>query len=245
LKGNGFAMTSETITTGLKKYAIGNKLRQLRLRRGMGLLELSKHTGLSPAMLSKLERDVMHPTLPTLLRIAMVFSVGLEFFFNPEPRPVLEIVRKKDRLRFPESPATEHCNYYFECLDFPVPNRALNSYLAEFEAVPAENCRLHEHPGMELIYVLSGRLELRVGDDRHELNEGDAIYFDSGSAHGYRRIGVKRTTALVVTLERLDAAAPLVRTRTHAGGAVPDDMLVTTGKPPMQKTPTTPSIDCV
>ena len=46
----------------------------------------------------------MHPTLPTLLRIAMVFSVGLEYFFNPEPRPVLEIVRKKDRLRFPESP---------------------------------------------------------------------------------------------------------------------------------------------
>ena len=49
----------------------------------------------------------MHPTLPTLTRIAMVFSVGLEYFFNPEPKPVLEIVRKKDRLSFPESPG---CN---------------------------------------------------------------------------------------------------------------------------------------
>lgn len=194
-------MASETINSGLKKYAIGNKLRRLRLRKSMGLLELSKHTGLSPALLSKLERDVMHPTLPTLLRIAMVFSVGLEYFFNTEPRPVLEIVRKKDRLRFPDSPDTAQVGYYFESLDFPVPNRPLSSYFAEFETVEAEHSRLHEHPGIEFLYVLSGRLELRTGEDKHELTEGDAIYFDSTAPHGYRRIGAKRTTALVVALE--------------------------------------------
>jgi transcriptional regulator with XRE-family HTH domain len=194
-------MASDTINTGLMKYAIGSKLRRLRLRKSMGLLELSRHTGLSPAMLSKLERDVMHPTLPTLLRIAMVFSVGLEYFFNPEPKQVLEIVRKKDRLRFPESPDADEVAYYFESLDFPVPNRALNSYLAEFEPIDEEKVRLHEHTGIEFLYVLSGRLELRVGANQHELSEGDSIYFDSTVPHGYRRHGSKRTTALVVTLE--------------------------------------------
>src|SRR6188508_1449369 len=127
-------MESKTISDGLQKYGIGGKLRRLRIRKSMGLLELGKHTGLSPALLSKLERDLMHPTLPTLLRIAMVFSVGLEYFFNPEPQPVLEIVRKKDRLRFPESQDAAHVSYHFESLDFPVPNRELNSYFAEFEA---------------------------------------------------------------------------------------------------------------
>lgn len=195
-------MASETITTGLKKYAIGAKLRSLRLRKSMGLLELSKHTGLSPALLSKLERDLMHPTLPTLLRIAMVFSVGLEYFFNPEPRAVLEIVRKKDRLRFPDSPDASPVAYYFESLDFPVPGRALNSYLAEFEPVDEKHSRLHEHPGIEFLYVLSGRLELRARADRHELAEGDAIYFDCSVPHGYRRIGSKRTTAIVVMLDQ-------------------------------------------
>src|SRR5688572_12143106 len=138
-------MATETISTGLKKYAIGSKLRRLRLRKSMGLLELSKHTGLSPALLSKLERDLMHPTLPTLLRIALVFSVGLEYFFNPEPKPVLEIVRKKDRLRFPESPGAAQAAYYFESLDFSVPNRNMNSYLAEFQPVEAAQGRLHQH----------------------------------------------------------------------------------------------------
>jgi transcriptional regulator with XRE-family HTH domain len=194
-------MASDTINKGLGKYAIGNKLRRLRLRKSMGLLELSKHTGLSPALLSKLERDIMHPTLPTLLRIAMVFSVGLEYFFNTEPRPVLEIVRKKDRLRFPDSPDGGRANYYFESLDFPVPNRPLSSYLAEFEPVAEKHSRLHEHPGIEFLYVLSGKLEIHVGADGHELAEGDAIYFDCTVPHGYRRIGARRTTALVVVLE--------------------------------------------
>jgi transcriptional regulator with XRE-family HTH domain len=193
-------MASETIRTGLKKYAIGSKLRRLRLRKSMGLVELSRHTGLSPALLSKLERDVMHPTLPTLLRIAMVFSVGLEYFFNPEPKPVLEIVRKKDRLRFPDSPEAGKAAYYFESLDFPVTNRAIHSYLAEFEPAEEGAVRLHEHQGIELLYVLSGRLELRAREAVHELSEGDSIYFDSSVPHGYRRLGAKRTAALVVTL---------------------------------------------
>jgi transcriptional regulator with XRE-family HTH domain len=195
-----YLMESETITNGLATYAIGGKLRRLRLRKSMGLLELSKHTGLSPAMLSKLERDVMHPTLPTLLRIAMVFSVGLEYFFDPEPRTVLEIVRKKDRMRFPDTPDVDKAAYYFESLDFPVANRALNSYLAEFEAVDADEARLHEHSGVELLYVVSGKVELRTQEGSHELAEGDSVYFDSSVPHGYRRIGVKRATALVVTL---------------------------------------------
>ena len=194
-------MPSDTITTGLKKYGIGAKLRRLRLRKSMGLLDLSKHTGLSPALLSKLERDLMHPTLPTLYRIAMVFSVGLEYFFNPEPRPILEVVRKKDRLRFPESPEIGRpVSYSFESLDFPVPDRALNSYFAEFEPLEPEQVRLHEHEAIELLYVLSGKLELRTAEEVHELDEGDAVYFDCTVPHGYRRIGPDRTTALVVTL---------------------------------------------
>jgi transcriptional regulator with XRE-family HTH domain len=194
-------MASDTIIQGLNKYAIGSKLRRLRLRKSMGLQELSKHSGLSPALLSKLERDVMYPTLPTLLRIAMVFSVGLEYFFNATPEPVLEIVRKKDRLRFPDSPDSKRPSYYFESLDFPVPSRPLNSFLAEFESVKADDVRMHEHPGIELLYILSGKLEVRTARDEHVLGEGDAIYFDASVPHGYRRVGSKKTTALVVALE--------------------------------------------
>lgn len=166
----------------------------------MGLVELSKHTGLSPALLSKLEREVMHPTLPTLLRIALVFSVDLDYFFAPEPTPVLAIVRKADRLRFPDTPKAPKPSYYFESLDFPVPQRKLSAYLAEFEATEAADCKPHEHPGIEFLYVMTGKLELEAGEEKHELSEGDAVYFDSTVPHSYRRMGSRRTTAIVVTM---------------------------------------------
>ncbi len=74
--------TEETIRRQLSSYDIGNKLRQLRLRKKIALTDLGRHTGLSASMLSQLENGKLIPTLPTLTRIAMVFDVGLEFFFG-------------------------------------------------------------------------------------------------------------------------------------------------------------------
>ena len=144
----------------------------------------------------------MHPTLPTLLRIALVFSVGLEYFFNPEPKPVLEIVRKRERLRFPEASDRQHPAYHFESLDFLAENRKLNAYYAEFEAVERSQARRHQHAGVEFLYVISGKLALQIGEDRPELAEGDAIYFESTVPHGYRKVGTRRTTALVVVVTK-------------------------------------------
>ena len=87
-------MLSKTLAEGLEEYSIGEKLRALRLRKKLGLVDLGKHTGLSPALLSKIENGKLFPTLPTLLRIAMVYGVGLERFFSPkEAGPVLAVVR--------------------------------------------------------------------------------------------------------------------------------------------------------
>src|SRR5271163_3521859 len=95
------------------------KIKQLRLRRKMGLVELSRHTGLSPALLSKLEHGKLYPTLPTLSRIAMVFSMGLDYFFiSDHQKHTFALVRKRDRLRFPEAPEADEVSFDFESLDY-------------------------------------------------------------------------------------------------------------------------------
>src|SRR5690349_24531806 len=112
---------SKTLATGLQQYRIGAKLRALRLRKSLGLVELGEHAGLSAAMLSKIERGLLFPTLPTLLRIALVFGVGLEhFFIEGVDRPSIAVVRKKDRLSLPDRPGADPPSYLFESLDFPV-----------------------------------------------------------------------------------------------------------------------------
>src|SRR5581483_6993633 len=137
-------MLSPTLREGLKAYGIGPKIRSMRLKKKMGLVELGRHTGLSPAMLSKIERGRLFPTLPTLLRIAMVFSVGLDYFIAPDrDKPVLGISRHRERLRLPEKAGTKDPAYEFESLDFPAVQRLLNSYFAEFFPVAAEKLRRH------------------------------------------------------------------------------------------------------
>jgi len=193
--------TNETISLGLGRYSIGEKLRTLRLRKSMGLVELSKHTGLSAALLSKLERGKLFPTLPTLLRIAMVYSVGLDYFFTDErKRRVVSIVRKQDRVRFPERPGAQDVPYYFECLDYKATERKMSAFVAEFQEIPPEKVRPHQHPGVEMLYVMKGSLTLKIGSEEFELEGEDAIYFDSAVQHSYRRRGSKPCTGVIVTV---------------------------------------------
>jgi len=195
---------TETIVQGLKPYLIGEKIRTLRLKRSMGLVELGKHTGLSAALLSKIERGKLIPTLPTLLRIAMVFSVGLEFFFSDErQRRLTEVIRKAERKRFPERPGVTDPAYFFESLDYKATERKLSAFYAEFEAVTAEAAKPHQHTGIEFVYVVGGELTIRVGSDDFVLDEGDAIYFDGTVPHTYRKSGKKPCQGLVVTTPNL------------------------------------------
>jgi transcriptional regulator with XRE-family HTH domain len=192
---------AEAISNGLEHYSIGEKLRTLRLRKSMGLVELGNHTGLSAGLLSKLERGKLFPTLPTLLRIAMVFGVGLDYFFADErKRRVVEIVRSDERVKFPERPGTADVQYFFECLDYRATERKLSAFLADFQEIPPEKLKPHQHQGVEFLYLQKGSLALKIGSDEYVLEPEDAIYFDSAEQHSYRRRGAKPCTGLIVTV---------------------------------------------
>jgi transcriptional regulator with XRE-family HTH domain len=193
-------MLSATLQKGLSEYAIGEKLRTLRLKKKMGLVELGKHTGLSPALLSKIERGRLFPTLPTLLRIALVFGVGLEFFFSgAREKPLCVVMRRSDRVRLPERPGGREVAYQFESLDYAATERRFNSYHAEFFPVPEDKLRPHEHSGVEFIHTLQGTLSVHIAGEAHALEQGDSIYFDSSVPHAYRRSGGRVCSAVIVT----------------------------------------------
>jgi len=192
---------TDAISEGLGRYSIGEKLRSLRLRKSMGLVELGKHTGLSAALLSKLERGKLFPTLPTLLRIAMVFGVGLDYFFTDErKRRVVGVVRREERVRFPEKPGAQDVPYYFESLDYRATERKLSAFLAEFQELPAEKLKPHQHAGVEFLYVLKGSLAIKIGSEEFLLEAEDAIYFDAAAPHSYRRRGAKHCTGVIITV---------------------------------------------
>jgi transcriptional regulator with XRE-family HTH domain len=181
---------------------IGERIKHLRLKKSMGLVELGRHTGLSASFLSQLETGRVVPTLRNLARIAMVFSKDLNYFFEPEPQTLFRVHRGKDRVRLPQS-GVQDPSYFFESLGYLVPDRQLDPYFAEFLPVkPGIEPRSHQHFGCEFLFVLSGALTIRHGSAIHRVEPGDAIYFDASTSHGYECNGTTPATAIIVTLQQ-------------------------------------------
>lgn len=191
----------QTIDRVLSSYELGRKLRQLRLRKKIALVDLGKHTGLSPSMLSQLENGKMIPTLPTLARIAMVFDVGLDHFFGGKrPQKQFSIVRANERMRFPERADAPHPAYFFECLAFAAQGKGMQAYLAEFPGSTGRDVSEHFHDGSEFLFVLEGSLNVRFQGIDHDLRSGDSLYMDSSEPHGYQGATDAGARAVVVTI---------------------------------------------
>lgn len=189
-----------TIRRVLSSYDLGNKLRQLRLKKKIALVDLGKHTGLSASMISQLENGKLVPTLPTLARIAMVFDVGLDYFFTDKRRKRLfSVVKANERMRFPERSDSPTPGYFFECLAFSAQDKSLQAYLAEFPVRSAKDTTEHMHEGAEFFHVITGDVIIRYQDDEHLLETGDSVYFDSSAPHSYRAAGEITAKAIVIT----------------------------------------------
>jgi mannose-6-phosphate isomerase-like protein (cupin superfamily) len=129
-----------------------------------------------------------------------VFGVGLEYFFvENKDRPKVAVIRQRDRLRLPDRPDEIPPTYLFESLDFPVTDRKMEAFLAEFP-VRSKPSEPHSHVGAELIYVIKGQLVVNLDGDDISLYEGDAMYFDPSVPHSYRREGRSSCSAVVVVV---------------------------------------------
>ncbi|MGA9070410.1 MAG: XRE family transcriptional regulator [Terracidiphilus sp.] len=200
---------AETTARVIADKCIGDRIRRLRLKKSMGLVELGKLSGLSASFLSQLETGRVVPTLRNLARIAMVFSKDLSYFFESDASAVFRIHRRKERVRLPQT-GVEFPTYFFESLGYLVPDRPMDPYFAEFipltgEIVPEP----HLHPGFEFLYLLEGTLDLQHGEQRCTLEEGDAVYFESSTPHSYQCAGAKSAKAIIVTMHQTPPPLPM------------------------------------
>lgn len=204
---------SETAEQFIAEKHIGERIKRLRLKKSMGLVELGRHTGLSASFLSQLETGRVVPTLRNLARIAMVFSKDLSYFFEPEPVSLFRVHRRKERVRLPQT-GVDDPTYFFESLGYMVPDRLMDPYFAEFLPLKkSQDIRPHVHAGYEFLYVLQGELEIRHGDAISQMEVGDAVYFDASTPHAYLCAGKTPAVALIVTMHQPPTPTPAMQLR--------------------------------
>ncbi|WP_263380061.1 helix-turn-helix domain-containing protein [Granulicella paludicola] len=211
-------ITSESVTTEeggilavdpnsaenlLASAHLGERIKRLRLKRSMGLVELGRKTGLSASFLSQLETGRVVPTLRNLARVALVFGKDLSHFFDsadPNSQRIFRIQRKKDRVRLPHG--SSRADYISESFGILVPEGGLRPCKAEF--FPGDEFQpFHPHiyPGVEMVYVLDGTLEVNRRGEPHVLESRDVLYISGETQRTYKATGDKPAQALIISFD--------------------------------------------
>lgn len=154
--------------------AVAPQLRALRRRASLTLESAAGAAGLSPAHLSRLETGQRQPSLPMLLALARIYGTTVSELLGETVAERDAVVRAADM-----EPTRAGGWTYWQA---GAAGRGMQS-LRVHVPYGAQGDIVRVHPGEEWLYVLEGRLRLRLGDTAHVLAPGDSAHFDSLTPH--------------------------------------------------------------
>ncbi len=148
-------------------------LRTLRKTQSYTILDVAGHSGISTAVISRIERNQAMPELETLARLAKVFGMSATDLLGLAERRSAQTATTQQYT----SGGFQFQNINFMNLQFFIGTALTGAKVSRPE--------IH-HNDIEVCWVVNGSIEMTVGPDRHTLKEGDALQFDGMLKHEYR-----------------------------------------------------------
>ncbi len=168
---------------------LGLRLKEFRLRRGLSQTELARLVGVTASTISQVECNLIYPSLPALMKMAEALAVDLSSFFEDRQEGASrQFFTPADAVavKFPNMPEGALQARLLYPVDF---NGKAEPYLIEISPKATLPTHFFFHKGEEVGYVLSGRLQVRVGKGVHTLKAGDVIYLTSDIPGAWRNPG--------------------------------------------------------
>ena len=157
---------------------LGALIRKRRSQLGLTLQSLSEAAELSVGYLSQVERDNAVPTLATLAQIAQALDVGLEYFVSaPKPADAFSPAKGRPQFAFAGSSVT------YEAISADYPRSEMSSYI--LHVPPGYASEIVTHEGEELVYILEGEIEQKLGGEVFQMSAGDSLHYDGMTPHAW------------------------------------------------------------
>jgi transcriptional regulator with XRE-family HTH domain len=178
------------------RTTLASRIAFLRRQRGMTLDQLADAAGLTKSYISKVERGLSVPSISTALKIAGTFDLSVgQLLGETQYDDAISIVRRDERPSFMRGGSAS--GYDYEMLAPGKRFKTMEPYIMR-PPLKFQDDRRFEHGGQEMIFVLSGAIELSFGGQSYKLNSGDCVYFDSHIPHRSRSLNGRVAQALVV-----------------------------------------------
>jgi transcriptional regulator with XRE-family HTH domain len=165
--------------------AVGANLRRLRVKRGLSLERLARHSGVSRAMLSQIELGQSAPTITTLWKIARSLGVTFSALISRGDEGAPRLLRPEEAKLLTNQDGSFTSRALFP---FGEPRRT-EFYELRLKARGAEDASPHPPGTTENLIVTTGAVQIRVGATTYDLRAGDAILFVADVPHQYRNVG--------------------------------------------------------
>jgi transcriptional regulator with XRE-family HTH domain len=163
---------------------VGERLQALRRFRRLTLRVLAERSGLSESFLSQVERGRSSASIASLRRIADALGVSMADLFEPDGLPGPRVLRRDER------PALSFGILGKKLLLTPKPLHHLEVFAGELEVGGSTGAEPYAHgDSEELFVVLSGSVQLELGGERFELEQGDSIDYRSSTSHRVSNTG--------------------------------------------------------
>ena len=163
---------------------IGRRLREVRERLALSQRQLGRQSGVANATISQIEASKLNPTGSMLRRILDGIPSSLGEFFSDEYE-----VRDKVFFRAPELTEIADGGVSFRQVGANLSNRAIQLLKECYQPGSGTGKHAITHKGEECGIILTGRLEVTVGEQTAVLSKGDAYYFKGNQPHQFRNTG--------------------------------------------------------
>ena len=164
--------------------SIGPKVHRLRKQWNLSLQQLAVRSDVSTAAIHKVEQGTMVPTITTLLKLAAALEQPVSYFVDEEEASPSYVVFTPAGAR--RSIYTPHEGLSLGGISGPYGQYFVATAVAEVAPGADSGQSPLRHAGEELIHMLSGRLDVAVGDQEFQLRRGDSIHFRTDHEHRWR-----------------------------------------------------------
>ena len=178
---------------------VGQRAKSVREKRGLSLKDISQRTNIDIPYLEQIEAGEIAPPLGVIIKLAKALEMKMGYFISGEEDRAYTIVRRMDRkvISRYDSKKGQRYGYEYESLAPHKKDRHMEPFLVTLEPAETEAER-STHDGQEFIFVLTGKMEVRLGEEIHLLEPGDTIYYDSTVPHLVKCHGTEKTKFLAV-----------------------------------------------
>jgi transcriptional regulator with XRE-family HTH domain len=170
-----------------KTQSLGERIRDMRKKLRLDVNQLAEKVGWTPEYLEQIEAGKTSPPVGALIQICRGLSLDSATLLAEERK----VQRRRGYIKRTRA-------YAYKNLTPDARDKHLWAYLVTLDPKKAHEMVAYKHEGEEFVFVLEGRVEIRVGDEIHVIKKGGSLHFNSGIAHDLKNLSAKQAKLIVV-----------------------------------------------